>query len=269
MSTARYLFDACTLAGEIYVTGGFCTELKRSLSSVEKDTPSSDTWSSKAPLPSARSNHAAAAVGLAMYVLGGTCRGQTLTSVFKFESTHDAWSAVKPMPEARRNRAACAIESDIYVFGGRSGVESQTSIFKLATETTIWSTLQPMPFPCCYHSVSVLDDDQVYIVGAGIDGKCVLRYDTASGVWSTLGATLNSKQHRANSVIGGFPHVAGEVRNRSSVERYDVATDTWTAVASMLEGRNCGCAVNIRSVDSAEEQELFDSLIVRATRERM
>jgi hypothetical protein len=258
MSTARCLFGACVLAGEVYVTGGFCTDSQGALSSVEKYTPSSDSWSSVAPLPSARSSHAAVAVGSAMYVLGGMdlVDRSTLASVFKFDSTHDAWSVVKPMPEARRNHAACAIGSDIYVFGGRSTVESQTSVFKFATETNIWSTLEPMPLPCSYHSVSVLDDDQVYIVGAGIDGKCVLRYDTA-------------KQNRATFVLDGFLHVVGGGRNRSSVERYDVVADTWTAVASMLEGRICLCAVTIRSVDSAEEQDLFDSLIVRAARKHM
>jgi hypothetical protein len=50
------------------------------------------------------------------------------------------------------------------------------------------------------------------------------------------------------------------------VERYDAGTDTWTAVADMLEGRrHCG-AVTIPAARHAEEQNLFDALIAKATR---
>jgi hypothetical protein len=54
MSTTRCRFGACTLAEELYVIGDFSTDPRGSLSSVEKYTPSSDTWSAVAPLPSAR-----------------------------------------------------------------------------------------------------------------------------------------------------------------------------------------------------------------------
>jgi N-acetylneuraminic acid mutarotase len=173
------------------------------------------------------------------------------------------------MPEPRRLHAACAIGSDIYVFGGfRNGF--QTSVFKYDTMTDTWSTLAPMPQPCANHSVSVLDGDQVYIVGVGYDGKGVLHFDTVSGVWSTLGATLNRKDDSATFVLGGCLHVAGGGGAFSTVvERYDVASDTWTAVANMLEGRAAFCAVTIGSGDTAEDQDLFDSLIAKAARECM
>jgi N-acetylneuraminic acid mutarotase len=262
------------LEGELYVTGTVFGELFSSVSSVEKYTPSSDTWSFVTPLPSARKHHAAVAVGSAMYVLGGFAshaRGEsTSASVLKYESTQDTWSVVEPMPQARRSHAACAIKSDIYVFGGRFGPNDETSVFKFDTKTNTWSTLEPMPLPCSHHSVSVLDGHLVYIVGAGDGCKDVLRFDTASGVWSTLGATSSNKLGSATFVLGGCLYVAGgDTYSSSSVERYDVATDTWTAVADLLEARLAFCAVTIGSVDSAEEQDLFDSLIAKAVRRRM
>jgi N-acetylneuraminic acid mutarotase len=267
MSTARDEFGVCTLAGELYVIGGLSTDPRGSLSSVEKYTPSSDTWSAVAPLPSARYKHAAVAVGPAIYVLGGICDGTTIASVLEFDSTQGTWSAVNPMPEPRRLHAACAIGSDIYVFGGRFRSEDQTSVFKYDTVTDTWSTLAPMPLPCSSHSVSVLDGNQVYIVGAGEDGKSVLHFDTASGVWSTLGSTSGNKRGSATFVLGGCLYVAGGGGAFSTVvERYDVASDTWTAVANMLEGRAAFCAVTIRSAEPAEDQDLFDSLIAKATR---
>jgi hypothetical protein len=65
------MFGACRLVGELYVTCGMNTDQQGTLSSVDKYTPLSDTWSSMAPLPFARYYHAAVAVGSAMYVLQG------------------------------------------------------------------------------------------------------------------------------------------------------------------------------------------------------
>jgi N-acetylneuraminic acid mutarotase len=149
------------------------------------------------------------------------------------------------MPEERWLHAACAIGSDIYVFGGSLNLEDQTSVFKNDAVSNTWSTLEPMPIPCSRHSVSVLDGDQVYIVGAGDDGKRVLRFDTASRMWSRLRDTSNNKRGSPTFVLGGCLYVAGGDGNSSNVERYDVVTDTWTAVADMLEGRFGFCAVTI------------------------
>jgi hypothetical protein len=53
----------------------------------------------------------------------------------------------------------------------------------------------------------------------------------------------------------------------SSVERYDVAADTWTAIADSphylrIEFRSV--IISIESAGLAEEQDLFDSLIAEA-----
>jgi hypothetical protein len=51
----------------------------------------------------------------------------------------------------------------------------------------------------------------------------------------------------------------------SSVERYDPATDTWAYVADMLDNRYALCAITICTARPAEEQDLFDSLIAKAS----
>jgi kelch-like protein 24/35 len=198
-----------------------------------------------------------------MYVLGGIRGGSSSASVLEFDSTQGTWIAVEPMPEPRHCHAACAIGCDIYVFGGHGG---ETSVFKFSTETNTWSRLVPMPLPCSSHSisVSVLDGDMVHILGAGHDSRGVLRFDTASGVWSTLGLLSETKRSSATFVLGGCLFVVGGQASSSSVERYDAATDTWTAVANMLEGQFNFRAVTIGSTDSVEEQDLFDSLIAKA-----
>jgi hypothetical protein len=70
-------------------------------------------------------------------------------------------------------------------------------------------------------------------------------------------------------VLGGCLYVAGGFEGASSagVERYDVASDTWEAVAAeMLEGRHLCGVVTTESVGPAEEQDFFDSLVATASR---
>jgi hypothetical protein len=55
----------------------------------------------------------------------------------------------------------------------------------------------------------------------------------------------------------------------ASVERYDVASNTWTLVANMLEGRCAFGACVIGSAGAAEEQDLFDSLIAKVSDRRL
>jgi hypothetical protein len=271
MTTARNVFGACTLAGDLYVTGGFSNDTRGSMSSVEKYTPSSDSWSAVAPLPFARCQHAAVAVGSAIYVLGGFTQdvGSLSASVLKFDSTQGTWTHVEPMPEPRRLHAACAIGSDIYVFGGCPDVGGGqiSSVFKFDTEASTWSTLAPMRLPCAQNSVNVLDGYIVYTVSAGNNGKGVLRFDTASGRWNMLHATSNNKRRSATFVVGGCLYVAGGGDHFSGVERYDVATDTWMGMAYMLESRRNFGAVTIGSADPVLEQDIFDSIIVKAVRE--
>jgi hypothetical protein len=52
---------------------------------------------------------------------------------------------------------------------------------------------------------------------------------------------------------------------KSKVERYDVTTHNGTDVTDLLEGRCNFGAVTIGSDGPAEEQDLFDSLIIKAS----
>jgi hypothetical protein len=268
MGTAREHFGACMIAGELYVCGGHNDD-NGSLSSVERYSPASDTWGAVVPMPYARAGHAAVSVGLAIYILGGTdMHDELAASALKFDSVLGAWNEVAPMPDARSGCAACAIGSEIFVFGGmHTEIEEEDSVFKYDTIGNTWVTLVPMPFSISYQNASVLDG-LVYIV----DGLQTLRYDPALDAWSTLAPGLTPRSFSSTSfVLGGNLYAAGGdiggIRGstaRPSVERYNMATDTWTAVANMLEGRCAFCSVTIGSAGPAENEDLFDNLIAAA-----
>jgi hypothetical protein len=261
MGIARSSLGACVIAGEIYASGGIDAN-REGLEDVEKYSPSSDTWSAMAPLLGLRSNHAAVAMGSAMYVLGGYDEAMAETArVLRYDSAQDAWREVASMPAARIELAACAVGSDIFAFGGEGERVAQSSVFKYDTVADIWSTLAPMPVAGYGLCASVLDG-LVYIVGTGASRCEVLRFDPLTFVWSTVARTSRARQGGTSFVIGGFLYAAGGIA-QSSVERYDVANNTWSALVNRLEGRLFARAVTIGSVGPAEDQDLFDSLIAK------
>jgi hypothetical protein len=115
-------------------------------------------------------------------------------------------------------------------------------------------------------------DGLVYFVGAGAygdDAHSVLSFEPASEAWSALAPTTISRKYMASFVENRHLYVAGGrcgwgELTTSSVERYDVASNTWVAVANMLEARYFFNALTIGSTGPAEEQDLFDTLIAKA-----
>jgi kelch-like protein 17 (actinfilin)/kelch-like protein 20 len=269
MHTARGEHGTCVWGGSIYVTGGV-DNFGETIFSVEKYSPATDTWSACYPLLEARSRHAAVAVGSAMYVIGGLypSNGRFSTSVYKCD-TSGIWSEVAPMPEERAEFAACVIDKDVYVFGRSNDVFSSSPeyVLKLDTETDTWANVVPLHQACEYHHSACVLGGLVYIIGAGKDGNEVLCFDPDLDVWSTkVASTLFNRSFGMSFVLGGCLYAAGGLdfgANSSSVERYDVASDTWTAVGDMSKARHFFGAVAIGCADPTKGKTYSIRLLQR------
>jgi hypothetical protein len=123
-----------------------------------------------------------------------------------------------------------------------------------------------MPLQSRGLSVSVLNE-MIYMVGNG--SRDVRKLEPASGAWIML-APLSTLRHFSTSfVLDGSLYVAGVLGvGNGSMECYDAATNTWTDMADMLEGRAFFGAATIQPADPAEEQDLFDALITEANPHR-
>ena len=108
---------AAAVDGVVYVVGG--------------TTPAGNTravwawdgkaWRPKAPLPSARFNHAAVAVGgpnLGARRLRG---GEEHRDVFVYDTRADRWSRGTPLPRPNHTFGAVALGREIWLLGGRAG----------------------------------------------------------------------------------------------------------------------------------------------------
>jgi hypothetical protein len=197
-----------------------------------------------------------------MYVLGGRSEGvRTTGNVLKFDSIQDIWTEVAPMPASRYDFAACSIGSELYVFGGRNSQGAgQASAFSYDTVTNVWSPIPPMPRVAHRHSASPCNG-LIYIVGIRGIRSHGLHFDPILGIWGEYANSLYSRWRGTSFVLDGCLYAGWGSVSSSNVERYNESTNTWKAVADMLEERCYFCSVSIESFTFAEDFNLFDSLI--------
>ena len=104
---------------------------------MEEYDPATDTWTSKAWMPTARILQCATAVNGKIYVIGG---GEYYDSppyplVEIYHPTTDTWTAGPDMLTARKSFATSAVHGKIYAIGG-SPSESWTDVSAIVEEYT-------------------------------------------------------------------------------------------------------------------------------------
>src|SRR5947207_1710149 len=141
MPTPRYAPGAAGLDGLLYVVGG-TIGFGRLQTALEAYDPASDTWTARAPMPTARANLAVAVVDGILYAVGGDNFG----TVEAYDPATDTWTTKAPMPTPRSELGVAAIDGIIYAVGGEtSSPNSLTTLEAYDPATDPWTTKTPMP----------------------------------------------------------------------------------------------------------------------------
>ena len=158
---------AVTVGDRMYVIGGAVTGPKEaavhparahySTGAVEEYDPATNSWRSRAPLPTPRNHATAGVVNGKVYVIGGRVGGAFVSSgssnvgvVEEYDPAADLWGAPKArMPSARSAMASGVLGGRIYVTGGE-GQDYRSMFTFRALEaydpaTNTWASLPSMP----------------------------------------------------------------------------------------------------------------------------
>ena len=290
MNFARSHFGACEISSEVYVTGGVrrTDQLSRKLAIVEKYSPSTDTWSEEARMPSARMCHGCVAVGSSMYIIGGYANSSwinTGTDIvdWKFDTTTDTWTEVASMPSSLSEVVACVLGTHIYVFGAVGNFWNclLAEAYRYDTEADEWMGLVPMPEARIHYSVSACDSALFVLGGVNgnaynsldidpdIDARSVFRFDPSLNSWTRVASMETGRRRLTSFVLGGHIYAVGGVDSNNgplnTVERYDASANRWSPVANMNVARARG-TTTIAGGEAGTD--LFESLITRAERGR-
>ena len=121
MPTARYGLGVAVVNGVIYAVGGFAIQdnVAKWLSTVEAYDPVSDSWTTRAPMPTGRSELGAAALNGVVYAAGGYAGNLYYPPALEsYDPKANQWASLPTMLLPRYLLQTTELGGEIYVTGG-------------------------------------------------------------------------------------------------------------------------------------------------------
>jgi len=197
-------------------------------------SPIADAWETRAPLPEARSNACAAAIGAKIYVVGG-CTDSPADTLFIYDTAADAWSEGAAYPMVIEKPYCAAVDGLLYVAGGYSGgVMVAGYVYDPGADS--WTAIPDMPAPREYGR-GVAYQGYFYAVG-GFDDATLYRYDPNGASWTTM-APAPVNMACPNMITPEYPESSFfwafgsglEWTPDGTIRAYSTSGDTWSVAA--------------------------------------
>jgi hypothetical protein len=222
MSQRRSYIAAAQVGPLIYTAGGMVGETGRPLATFTRYDARRDEWDTLDPLPVPTRAAAAAALGGAVYVIGGTTPDGNTDAVWAWDG--DGWRARPPLPEPRFNHSAVALDDRVYVLGGFEGLREHRDVFVYEPEAG-WR--ETAPLPRANHAFgAVAFRGEIWVLG-GRRGEEVLRevwiYDPRRDAWRAGPALPRPMELLGAAVVGDEIHAVWE----STYQIYDARSGRW------------------------------------------
>jgi len=198
--TPRSGFGIAVYENKIYVIGG---HEKTDLNGVitcspanEVYDPLTDTWESKASIPTPREQLEANVVNGKIYLIGGmlgkTNTGATSNLNEVYDPATDSWSSKASIPTGVYACGSAVVENKIYVIGG-AGPKPPNLNQIYDTETDTWTYGAPIPTPvtnaAAGATTGIWAPRRIYVIGGrvnyGMDGVNINQvYNPENDSWS-------------------------------------------------------------------------------------
>jgi hypothetical protein len=262
MPTARGALGVGVVNDKIYAIGGSTVQTKETsyisgeLTGINEEyAPSTDTWTIKATMPTARAYFATAVYQNKIYCFGGYTSfskisgwTENVTGINEvYDPMTDSWATLSPMPVAAANLEASVVNGKIYLFGEGTNF-GVNQIYDPQTDS--WTTMGPIP-EATFLIGSTVVNGKIYTLAGYTGNQYNSRmeiYDPTTGNWSfgafgsnsvlsMLTATTGVMAPKRIYALSGWATMAtypdgtgsqpmGEPGNSSQI--YNPKTDTWT-----------------------------------------
>lgn len=146
-------------------------------------------WQAYPDAPVARCNAGAVAIGINLFVVGGTDEsGNRLNTVSDF-TAFSSWSGVQNLPTARSSMAVTDVPANrVLVAGGINAGQPLNTVEMYGTDQKAWSTMAPMP-TARWGAGAASDGVFAYVAGGAANGQAlgnVERFDVRSNSWTKI-----------------------------------------------------------------------------------
>jgi len=177
--------------------------------------PATNTWSTKASMPTGRLIPASAVVNDIIYVIGGQTDSTTWTNVNQaYDPATNTWSSKASMPTPRGGSAVGVINNIIYVAGGRNDTYALTVNEAYDPATNTWSSKASMPTPAVMSAVhNTVAKGRFYVISGLTTGTVIITtnqaYDPVTNTWSTKTSIPTGRWGTTAGVVNDIIYVIG------------------------------------------------------------
>jgi N-acetylneuraminic acid mutarotase len=207
-------------------------------------------WRFEPEAPKAPVEGAAAAIGPVIYIAGGNQPGN-LHTVLAFDTRGGHWSEPTRLPVGLNHVAAAAHDGKLYLAGGFLEGEAETGLFlEYDPATGKWSKMPSMK-RARGGAAAVTVGDKLYVIDGGPQPYRVEAprpayahmevFDFRTGTWSTKAPPPVGVHHVMAALLDGRVYMAGgrldEEDSSPAFLRYDPASDRWTRLDNLPEGK--------------------------------
>jgi N-acetylneuraminic acid mutarotase len=207
-----------------------------------------NSWTTKAPMPTARTGLGVTVVNGKIYAIGGINENGYLATCEEYNPVTDTWVTKTPMPTPRAYFAIAAYQNKIYVIAGeeRSGYPSWANeVFDPLTDT--WETKANVPFETGREFMSAnVVNGKIYVI-SGLaslwppwpNSNENYVYDPSTDTWTTRAPIPRPVHDYASAAVGNKIYIIGGRDFYSSpsilnlTQIYDTVADTWSFGAPM------------------------------------
>jgi N-acetylneuraminic acid mutarotase len=218
MPTPRMWVGIAVVENKIYVIGGDSGNWEVGIAPTnvnEVYDPATDTWETRASMPTKRMAVSANVVDGKIYVIGGGQRAPNtnfdLNEVYDTET--DTWATKTPIPTGVEHHTSTVVDNKIYVIGGAVGV-TLNQIYD--TETDTWSNGAPLPkgvdAAAAAVTTGVFAPKRIYVIGGKQNLDAVnfnQIYDPETDTWTTGTAMPTARYGLGVAVINDTLYAIG------------------------------------------------------------
>jgi N-acetylneuraminic acid mutarotase len=201
----------------LYVIGGYRQSIlgdMKPVATVYAYDPATNSWTERAPMPTARGALSVAEIDGKLYAIGGYDRKANSAAVEVYDPVLDLWVSRAPLPTPRDHLAAATVSGKVYAIGGRLDGDyrrnlSVTEVYDPATDQ--WKRVADLP--TARSGITAAEVGGRVFVFGGEDADGTFRdneaYDPARDAWQILAPMPTGRHGLGSAVVQKRIHVIG------------------------------------------------------------
>ena len=227
MPTSRSAFGIAVFQDKIFCIGGYAMNANKQGGATgvnEAYDVTTDTWETKAPMPTPQLNVRANVVDGKIYLIGGGTNG-TINQVY--DPTTDLWTTKASVPTAVSSYASAVIGNKIYIF-----TSNLTQIYN--AENDSWSLGAPAPSPVILATAGattgMFAPERIYVFGVDAQlpfwqlttqGYITQSYDPQTDSWTACASMPTGRYDVGVAVADDLLYVIGGFTTSFSSEGFN------------------------------------------------